>query len=118
VQAGAGDEQADPEAEHDQQENRQRAAITIAIVSYPSAHFAQVCQPIERALQDEDRGVFVDHQARRARLMSARSNRARRRRWRAARPQRDGEIGEFGEIAGKGAGGLRARAFAGVHVDG
>ena len=33
-------------------------------------------------------------------------------------PQRDGEIGELGKIAGKGAGRLRARSFAGVHVDG
>ena len=30
----------------------------------------------------------------------------------------DSKIGELGEIAGKGAGRLRARAFAAVHVDG
>ena len=32
-------------------------------------------------------------------------------------PQRDGKAGEVGEIAGKGAGRLRARALAAVHVD-
>jgi hypothetical protein len=33
-------------------------------------------------------------------------------------PQCNGEIGEPSEIARKGAGGLRARALAAIHVDG
>jgi hypothetical protein len=33
-------------------------------------------------------------------------------------PQRDGKAGEVGKIAGKGAGRLRARPLAAVHVDG
>ena len=33
-------------------------------------------------------------------------------------PQRDRKIGQPGKIAGEGAGRLRARSFAGVHVDG
>ena len=33
-------------------------------------------------------------------------------------PQANREIGEFREIAREGAGGLRARSLAGVHVDG
>ena len=32
--------------------------------------------------------------------------------------KRDRKIGQLGEIAGEGAGRLRARSFAGVHVDG
>jgi len=64
--------------------------------------FREVCQPVERALQDVDRGMFVDHQGRRARLMSYRLIRAPRRRWRAARPQGDGQIGEFRKIAREG----------------
>ena len=33
-------------------------------------------------------------------------------------PQRDRKIGQPGKVAGEGAGGLRARSLAGIHVDG
>ena len=84
-----------------------------------SARLAQISQPVQRALQDEDRGVFVDHlRAAGAAHVHADQFALDRGGGQPLVPQRDGEIGEFGKIAGEGAGGLRARSLAGVHVDG
>ena len=76
-------------------------------------------QPVERALQDEDRGVFVDHLgAARAADVHADQFALDRGGGEPLVPQRNGEFGEFGEIARECPGRLRARPLAGVHVDG
>ena len=77
-----------------------------------------VHEPVERALQDEHRGVLVDH--RRA-LFPADVGRDQlaldRGGGQPLVPERDRQIGEFGEVAREGAGGLRAGSFAAVHVE-
>src|SRR5450631_4754547 len=80
-----------------------------------SAHLAQLRQPIEGALQDEDRGVFIDHLgAPGAAHIHADQLTLDGGRGEPLVPQRDGEIGEFRKIAGERPRRLRARAFAGV----
>ena len=91
------------------------AAMTTAILSVP----AQLRQPVQRALQDEDRGMLVDHLGASGAAdvhadQFALDGSGRE----PLVPQRDGEAGEVGKIAGKGAGRLRARPLAAVHVDG
>src|SRR5438552_8136638 len=83
-----------------------------------SPQFAQVRQPIERPLQDENRRVLIDHlcapgaahvHADQFALDSGGRE--------PLVPQGDAEIGEPGKGAGEGTGRLRAWSFAGVHVD-
>ena len=76
-----------------------------------------VGEPVQRALQDEDRGVLVDH--RRA-LFAADIGGDQLALDRGGGqpfvPERDRQFGELGEIAREGAHRLRARPFAAVHV--
>ena len=84
----------------------------------PQCGSRRLRQPVERALQDEDRGVFVDHLgAPGAAHVHADQFAFDRDGGEPLVPQRDRQIGELGKIAGEGAGRLRARAFAAVHVD-
>ena len=92
------------------------AAMTTAIAQRVPA---QLRQPVQRALQDEDRGMLVDHLgAAGAGDVHADQFALDGRGRQPLVPQRDGKAGEVGEIAGKGAGRLRARPLAAVHVDG
>ena len=107
------------ESEHDQQEHRQQRRNDHRHRQRLSAAIVQRHQPVERALQDVDRGVLVDHLgAPGAAHVGSDQLALHRRGGEPLVPQADREIGQPGKIAGKGAGRLRARSFAGVHVDG
>src|SRR3974390_23476 len=76
-------------------------------------------KPIERALQAEGGGVLIDP---RCTLLTTDIGGNQlafdRGGGQPLIPQRDRQLAKLGEIARKGAGCLRARAFAAVHVDG
>ena len=79
----------------------------------------KIGEPVERALQDEDRGVLVDHLGALGAADVHADQLALDRRGREPLvPEADRKRGEVGQIARKGAGRLRARALAAVHVDG
>ena len=104
------------EAEHDQQEHRQQCGDHHRHCQRSPRNLGQT---IQRALQDEHRGVLVDHfGALGAADVHADQFALDRRGRKPLVPQSDGQIGEGGKVAGKGAGRLRARSLAAVHVDG
>src|SRR5882672_938945 len=79
---------------------------------------AQSLESIERALQDEDRRVLVDHGlAPVAARIGGNQLALDRRGGEPLVPERDWQIGEPCKVAGEGACRLRARSFAAVHVD-
>ena len=74
---------------------------------------AQAREAVERALQDEGRGVLVDHLgALRAAHVGGDQVALDRGGREPLVPQRDRQCGELGEVARERAGRLRARAFA------
>src|SRR5262245_36247897 len=82
----------------------------------PAFSFGQSRQPVERALQDEHRGVLIDHRG----ALGAADVRADqfaldRGGGEPLVPQRNRQVGELFEIARERAGRLRARPFAAVH---
>ena len=83
----------------------------------PAFQFFMLRQPVERALQNEDRGMLVDHRgAFFAADVGGDQLAFDRGGGQPLVPQRDRQIGELGEIARKRADRLRARSFAAVHV--
>ncbi len=96
-----------------------RSAAMTAAMAQSLCRGAKIGQPVERALQDEDRGVLVDHfGAPGAADIHADQLALDRRGRQPLVPERDWQRGELGEVPRKGAGRLRARALAAVHVDG
>jgi hypothetical protein len=76
------------------------------------------CQPVERALQDEDGGVLVDHLgAPRPADVGGDELALDRGGGEPLVPQADRQLGQARQVAREGAGRLRARTFAAVHVD-
>src|SRR6266446_3634292 len=88
-------------------------------IAQPILRFRDIPQPIERALQDEDRGVLVDHGLASVAACSGGNQLALDRRGgEPLIPERNWQLGEPREVARKRARRLRARTFAAVHVDG
>src|SRR5262252_3546985 len=91
------------------------AFVARETASHFSGSFAcpQVGEAVERALQDEDRRVLVDHLGAAGAADVIRNQLALDGRGREPLvPERDRKIGQTGEITGKGAGRLRAWPFA------
>ena len=110
-------EAAQQEARDDQQEDRQQRGED-GLHGLRPARRRKPREPVERALQDEDGGVLVDHLgALRAAHVGGDQVALDRGGREPLVPQADRQRGQLGEIARKGARRLRARTFRAVHVD-